>query len=270
MSKTRIGLAAIALAAIAVAGFIYLRTSTEPAPRKVILYGDSLSVESGRYVHSALNRAGKVAFTNRAISGSAPCDWFDRAVKDAQSNPDAVIIEAFGNNVSPCQLTKAGFRPRSEGDRYWYQYRQGFITLIRQFARTTKIFLTAPPAAYNDMSAHRSHKARMLRTMHRAAEKFSNVTVVDAGRAVERPAGQYIRVLPCRKVEPCSNDPKPGSTYVRAEDGLHFCPPVLKATIESLKHCPVRASGAWRYGTAQAAPVIAALALDGNTTKGKR
>lgn len=270
MSKTRIGLAAIALAAIAVAGFIYLRTSTEPAPRKVILYGDSLSVESGRYVHSALNRAGKVTFTNRAISGSAPCDWFDRAVKDAQSNPDAVIIEAFGNNVSPCQLTKAGFRPRSEGDRYWYQYRQGFITLIRQFPRTTRIFLTAPPAAYNDMSAHRSHKARMLRTMHRAAEKFSNVTVVDAGRAVERPAGQYIRVLPCRKVEPCSNDPKPGSTYVRAEDGLHFCPPVLKATIESLKHCPVRASGAWRYGTAQAAPVIAALALDGNTTKGKR
>ncbi|MEI6446303.1 MAG: hypothetical protein WCO96_00315 [Actinomycetes bacterium] len=228
---------------------------------RVVLYGDSLSVESGRHVRSTLRRAdSNVEFANRSFPGTAPCDWFQRASVDAERKTFAVIVEAFGNNQSKCQLTEAGNRPRSEGDLYWRRYRTDLRKLIAMFPDTTKIFLTAPPAAYNDDSAGKSHSRRMLMTMRKAALGFRNVRVVNAGKAVETTDGQYTRSLPCLRAEPeCTNQPKRGFNLVRAEDGIHFCPPVLKATVESLARCPVYSSGAWRFGRAQAEPVASLL-----------
>jgi len=256
-------IALIAVAGGGVAAFLILRDSAAKPP-EVILYGDSLSVESGRYVKASLMRAGSVNFVNRAVAGSAPCDWAPRAVTDAQENPAAVIIEAYGNNVSRCQLTKAGNRRRSGGAGYWTQYEQDLRRLSKLFSPTTAVVLTAAPAAYNDISKDGPHKARMLKAMRYAIRGIPNATVVDAGHEVELHGGKYTRVLPCIKGEQCSNTPAPHMTYVRAEDGLHFCPPVLRATIKLLETCPVRASGAWRFGRAQAAPVIAALGLRGS------
>jgi len=258
--------ALIALIAVAggVAAFLIMRDSS-PKPPKVILYGDSLSVESARYVKASLLRAGNVRFVNRAVAGSAPCDWAPKAVADASENPAAVIIEAYGNNVSNCQLTKAGNRRRSGGAGYWTQYEQDLRRLSKLFPPTTAVVLTAAPAAYNDISKDGPHKARMLKAMRYAVRGLPNATVVDAGHEVELRGGKYTRVLPCIKGEKCANTPSPRMTYVRAEDGLHFCPPVLHATIKLLETCPVRASGAWRFGRAQAAPVIAALGLRGSS-----
>lgn len=227
----------------------------------VVLYGDSLSVESARYVHSDLRRAdANVEFANRSFPGTAPCDWFLRASQDAERKPFAVIIEAFGNNQSRCQLNKSGNRPRSEGDLYWRRYRGDLRELMALFPDSTRIFLNAPPAAYNDDSAGKSHSRRMLVTMLKASIGFRNARVVNAGKAVETKDGQYTRSLPCLPEEPnCTNQPKRGFNLVRAEDGIHFCPPVLKATVKTLTRCPVYASGAWRFGRAQAAPVASLL-----------
>jgi len=230
------------------------------SPPRVILYGDSLAVESGKYVRAALMRDHAVNFSSRAVSGSAPCDWLERAMTDSTESPDAVIIETFGNNVSRCQLDAKGNRPTSESLAYWDQYRDDLNKLARLFPSSTKVFITAAPAAYNDRSAHASHKHRMLIAMLAAAKGLDNVKVINAGRAVEL-HGQYVRVLPCRRNEHCANQPRFGYTYVRARDGLHFCPSILRATVAELEHCPTRASGAWRFGTALASPVVAALGL---------
>ena len=246
------------LAGVGIAG--YLLTRSDPTPR-VILYGDSLSVESSKYVRAALSRGQAVEFSSRAVSGSAPCDWLDRAVTDASEGPDAVIIETFGNNVSACQLDRSGKRAPSETLPYWNQYRDDLHRLAQLFPSPTKVFITAAPAAYNDRSAHASHKHRMLIAMLAAAQGLDNVKVINAGRAVEL-HGQYARVLACRRNEHCSNRPRFGYTYVRARDGLHFCPAILHATVAELEHCSTRASGAWRFGNAQAAPVIEALGLN--------
>ena len=264
MTKKLTALIALIAVAGGVAAFLIMRDSS-PKPPKVILYGDSLSVESARYVKASLLRAGNVRFVNRAVAGSAPCDWAPKAVADASENPAAVIIEAYGNNVSNCQLTKAGNRRRSGGAGYWTQYEQDLRRLSKLFPPTTAVVLTAAPAAYNDISKDGPHKARMLKAMRYAVRGLPNATVVDAGHEVELRGGKYTRVLPCIKGEKCANTPSPRMTYVRAEDGLHFCPPVLHATIKLLETCPVRASGAWRFGRAQAAPVIAALGLRGSS-----
>ena len=245
------------LAGAGIAGYLVIGDSSKP---RVILYGDSLSVESSKYVYAALTRGQGVDFSSRAVSGSAPCDWMDRAVTDASESPDAVIIETFGNNVSACQLDAKGKRASSESLDYWNKYRDDLHRLAKLFPSSTKVFITAAPAAYNDRSAHASHKHRMLITMLAAADGLDNVKVINAGRAVEL-HGQYARVLPCRKNEHCANRPSFGHTYVRARDGLHFCPSILHATVAQLEHCPTRASGAWRFGTAQAEPVIEALGL---------
>jgi hypothetical protein len=255
-----LALAAAAVAILLGVGAFGGSDASKAGPR-VVLYGDSLSVESARYIRTNLRRGDRrVRFANRSFPGTAPCDWFERASEDAQKKTFAVIIEAFGNNQSNCQRTKAGNRPKSEGDLYWKRYRTDLRNLIGMFPATTRIYLTTPPAAYNDDSAGRSHSHRMLVTMLKAAFGLSNVRVVNAGRAVETKDGRYTRSLPCLAEEPeCTNQPKRGLNLVRAEDGIHFCPPVLKATVESLTNCPVYASGAWRFGRAQSRPIVSLL-----------
>lgn len=249
------------------AGGVLLMTSRgsgKPA-RTVILYGDSLSTEAGPWIRRGLARAGGIHFVSRAFPGTAPCDWLREARSDARSRPAVVIVQTFGNNQSRCQLTGAGNRPRSEGDRYWHDYRRDLRRLASRFASSTTVLLVTSPAAANDEAAGRSHARRMARTMERAASGLSNVRVIDAGRAVEDRAGRYTRALPCLSSEPCPGDPRPGWTWVRAEDGLHFCPPVLRATLEELSGCPVRASGAWRYARAQLEAILNALRSDRST-----
>ena len=252
----------VGLAAIATTAWFVSSRKPETGPKQVFLYGDSLSVETAPWLRSRLTRWKTANLVNRSFPGSAPCDWFSQAVVDARTRPAAVIIQTFGNNQSGCQLTKAGNRPRSEGDRYWRDYRYDLRRLARTFPRSTRIYMIAPPTAYNDKASGRSHKGRMLRTMEKAAYGVANARVIDAGRAAEGPGGTYSRVLPCLPREVCSNSPKRGFTYVRAEDGLHFCPTVLKATVQQLTRCPVKASGAWRYANAQANPIIRDLGLD--------
>jgi len=86
--------------------------------------------------------------------------------------------------------------------------------------------------------------------------------VVDAGAAAERPKGHYSAYAPCIKTDlVCTNLPRRGWTRIRAKDGLHFCPAITRATIHLLRHCPVFASGAKRFGLAQARPLKSKLGI---------
>ena len=76
------------------------------------------------------------------------------------------------------------------------------------------------------------------------AATMVNVSYVDAGHLVETPDGHYTDRLPCAEFDTdCSAD---GTTAVRG-DGVHFCP------VSGVSPCPVRSSGAVRFGLGIAA-----------------
>lgn len=228
---------------------------------RVLFYGDSLAAESARYVRSAVLSHDRATFTDRSAPGSSPCDWTQAVRLDlSRGRPDAVMIETFGNNISRCQM-RNGVRPASKTAAYWSAYERDLLALIRRFPAGVPIWLYAAPAARNDLAGGHSQKARMLALMQSVAASRPQTFAVDAGSAVESPAGAYSPYLQCLADEPCANAPTAGSNRVRSLDGLHFCPVIVSATIAQLRSCPVYASGARRFGAAQAAPVVERLVL---------
>jgi hypothetical protein len=81
----------------------------------------------------------------------------------------------------------------------------------------------------------------------------------DAGASVLS-RGRWTETLPCLPAEPCTGGRNTNGTpvnVVRAPDGGHFCPGAPAAVRGVTAACPVWDSGAWRFGNAMAAPVIA-------------
>ena len=245
--------AAVASLALLLGGLAAVGCGPVDNRKHLILYGDSLSVESGPYLGAAITKRGKVSFTNRAESGTAPCDWKGTIKKDIKNRiPEAAVIEAFGNNESSCQVGAGGLRPTMDSPAYWKMYKTDLLRTVRLFPRSTRVILVSAPAARNDLAHGSSHKARMLSTMEQIASRYGNVTAYDAGAKIEAPVGHFVRFMPCATPRPCPDHPKVGSAIVRALDGLHFCPPMVWAKLSLLKHCPIIAYGAWRFGLAEA------------------
>jgi hypothetical protein len=88
------------------------------------------------------------------------------------------------------------------------------------------------------------------------ASADSRVSIIDTGAAVNGPDGAFSMYLPCLSGELCTDTPTPGFNQVRTSDGLHLCPGVHS---DYYLKCSKYASGALRYGSALAAPVIADL-----------
>jgi hypothetical protein len=231
---------------------------------RVVMYGDSLSVESGPHIARALTNSKQAIFINRATSGSAPCDWRELIRHDvaAKKNVEFAIVEIYGNNASRCQLRIAGgFRPRTDSTDYWTMYRKDIKDTLALFPASVKVMLVAAPAASVDRITGHSHKARMLAMMATFASHRDNTFVVDAGLRVEEPAGHFARITPCAPAGPCPNHPSRGLAVVRSHDGLHFCPQIVFAKTELLKHCPVISYGAWRFGLYQAVKAARAMGI---------
>jgi len=233
---------------------------------RIIYYGDSLAAEAAPYLQSQLTQSGRATMVNRTYPGSSPCDWKPAVNLDlSRGMPQAVIIETFGNNISSCQLV-GGKRIPSGSAQYWNMYKKDLTLLMNRFSSKTKIWLVAPPAAKNDLSgsgsAKSSHKRSMMYLMNTLAAARQNTWALDAGAAVEGPGGTYSPYLACLPLEAClGSGVWEGLNRVRALDGLHFCPTIISATIDQLRHCPVYASGAYRFATAQAIPIINNLGL---------
>ena len=228
---------------------------------RILYYGDSLAAESARYVRASVTAHGRATITDRSVPGTSPCDWTTAIKLDlSRGRPDAVMVETFGNNISRCQI-RNGVRPAPKSAAYWTAYERDLLALVQRFPAGVPLWLYAAPAARNDLAGGYSQKARMLALMDRIAAGRPNTWSVDAGAAVESPAGAYTAYLPCLLDEACAGSPTAGSNRVRALDGLHFCPVIVSATIAQLRSCPVYASGAKRFGAAQAAPVVQMLGL---------
>jgi hypothetical protein len=228
----------------------------------VILYGDSLAWEAeDSFVGRFADRPGVQVLT-RTWGGTAICDWLDEMQADAAAfSPGAVVLEFSGNNLTPCMQDAGGHG--LVDDAYWAHYRADAQAAIEIFAPSnTRVFLAGAPIS-RVQALTRDFHGGMVNAMYEeiAAEHSGVVAYVDAGAAV-LDQGRWTATLPCLPAEPCTGGTDlldRGFNLVRAPDGGHFCPAAEEAKRGVVAACPVWSSGAYRYGNAMAAPVLATL-----------
>jgi hypothetical protein len=227
----------------------------------VILYGDSLAWEAeDSFVGAFAGRPGVQVLT-RTYGGTAICDWFDEMESDAVTYaPGAVVLEFSGNNLTPCMQDTAG-RGLTD-DAYWAKYTADAEHAIALFTPTkSQVFLSGAPISQHQESTGDFHGGLVNAMYREIADRHDAVEYVDAGAAV-LDRGHWTATLPCLPTEPCTGGTDlldRGVNVVRAPDGGHFCPAAEEAKRGVVAACPVWSSGAFRYGNAMAAPVLAAL-----------
>ena len=254
---------AIALFYLAVtAPFSY--GAVRPPPRafrhiKVALFGDSLSAQAGPFFAKAGYATGRALVRTLDQGGTAPCDWLNKMRGVAMEwHPEAVALEFVGDNFTPCMT---GYAIGS--DAWLAKYKADTEEAITIFEDAgARVFLVGAPAMFSP-TLNASEILINDEYMEMAGASL-DVTYVDAGAAVETPAGGFAWTLPCLADEPCQG-PKfgypAGVNVVRSPDGVHFCPNGKPAQRGRVKRCTVYMSGAVRFGEAMFAPIAQAFSL---------
>jgi hypothetical protein len=209
----------------------------------VVLYGDSLAWESRAYFLWDLVAAGADVET-RTYGGTAICDFLDQMRADASGL---------------CVGSAAGGRG---GLDLVDTYRADAETVMRIFP-AARIYFAGSPVSEKASEDGEVHGA-MDGLYREIAAHEANVRYVDAGAAV-LDDGRWTETLSCLPGEPCAGGTDPlgrSVNVVRAPDGVHFCPAAKDAHRGVTAACPVWSSGAYRYGSAMAQPVVLDLMTD--------
>jgi len=237
------------------------KSAHAPGPVAVVLFGDSLAAQAAPYFDRLVEHAGATA-TNNVFGGTAVCDWLPTMRRVAASHPQAVVLEFTGNSFTPCMK---GCPAESSSDVT--KYCVDMTSAIGVFlAVGTHVFLAGTPIDYAQWVAHDPHWDDLNRAFAALAAKHPGVvTYVDAGMAVEGQGGAFVSTLPCLVTEPCNGPTVAGvrTNVVRAPDGVHFC-----SLTTGTEECRGYSSGAFRFASAMAIPVIRAFHLSAPTTHG--
>jgi len=230
---------------------------------RIVLYGDSLSSESQGYFAEFLIRNGITDVQTKTFGGMALCDYLDAMREDAAVlHPTTVVIEFSGNAFTPCMRNADGTPPT--GDEWLARYRDAATEALRIFAPSgTHVYFVGTPLSRRTAEAH-DPNADLLNRLYASLSTLGLSTYVDAGAAV-LDHGHWTETLPCLSDEPCEGPTDSNGTptnIVRAPDGAHFCPGAPDAVRGVTSGCPVWSSGAFRFGTAMATPVLQALVAD--------
>jgi hypothetical protein len=237
---------------IAAAGLAACNIPPPSQPPKVILYGDSLSVESGGYFKERLESGGIAQAIVRAQNGTAMCDWFDEMEADLQNlRPTAVIVEFALHPNQPCVA----------GQDVWAKYNEDAQRVIQTFnSQGVHTYFVAPPKWIPAGEEGTPENPDELRNFYFTTAALNNVRYADAGHALfNHPLGQFTRTLPCLPHEGAGQGCQNGSVKVRNNDGLHFCP-----TGSGPDNCVGYngySPGAWRFGNSMAGIVGSQLGL---------
>jgi hypothetical protein len=224
-------------------------------PARVVLYGDSLSAESRAAFQFAIQSTGRADVTTKTYGGTAICDWFpDMKSTIPKLHPDAVVLEFSGNSITPCMRDHVNGQLLS-GKAWMAKYQQDLSTAIRLIKPSgARIYVVAAPVI---RVPHSDSLAPMYESI---VKRTPGAVFVDAGQAV-LDHGHYTDTLPCLPFEGAGQGCLGGRIVVRAPDGAHFCPGGAAAFMGVTNPCKVWSSGAWRFGTAMAAPVIRDFSL---------
>jgi hypothetical protein len=197
------------------------------------------------------------------------CDWLPQMRLDAAHvRPQAIVVEFSGNAITPCMRALDG-APLT-GAAYFEAYAAAARSVLRTFAPDgTLVFFAGSPVTRQQVLTHSSLNRQLNALYQRIAATSPDAGYVDAGAAVLAD-GQWTHTLPCLPEEPCTGTDQSGdpADVVRSPDGTHFCPVAPPADDGVIKACRVWSSGAYRFGTAMAAPVAGALSarVSGATT----
>jgi hypothetical protein len=247
--RGRVVLGAVVVAGIAVAvvlvGFVF-RASSGP---RIVLYGDSLSMQSAQDFDYLATVAGAPVLL-RAYNGWAPCDVLPRIPEDLASwDPGVAVLEFSGNNFTRCMQGYAiGSAPYDA--KYRADVQAAIDVLVHHGVRV--ILAGAPLDAWSNLSANVTYLNALYRELA-AANRSRGVSFTDAGQSVLAD-GRFTMRLPCLPREPCTGGD--GTNVVRSPDGVHFCPTGTTHVEGWYDLCDVYSSGAFRFATAMLDPAL--------------
>ena len=228
-------LSAVAVAVIAVAlGLSACRLN----PPEVVVYGDSLISQAMPYIHQDMTSQGQSNVVFNAYPGTAPCDWMNQMLADAQTNVmTAAVIEFSGNNFGCMSYPSAS-------PAFFAAYQQQVTQAVQAFvSRGIHVFVVGAPVTLRDIQQGDTTWDHLNEIYAQIAASEPDATFVNAGAAVEE-NGSFTWTLPCQAGEPsCLAN---GQAVVRAADGLHFCPQQAGDGSQCLDY----SSGAARYANA--------------------
>jgi hypothetical protein len=251
-----------ALLAVAVLIATAATACTESDPR-IAVYTDSLGAQARTHFEAQLR--GEARVRGATVPGAALCDALDQIAADAERRtPRLALLQFSGNNVTDCMQGPDGEPLVGDAlvDKYEADARQAAQILLD--ADVPVYLAGSPPTEITDASVRINDRYRQI------AEELSgqglDVTFIEAQASVTGPAGEYVESLPCLPFETPAMGCQDGEIQVRAPDGVHFCPEVTGED----PTCPVWSSGAYRFGSALAAPVLDKLAGTTTTTPAAR
>jgi hypothetical protein len=224
--------------------------------KPVALYGDSLAGQSAPYFSRFVKRADGSSPLISTLDGTAPCDALPGLLTAAKSRALSIaVIDFSGNSLTPCMTGAPVGSPT-----YFLRYRIDiWVATMALVSAGTNVVLAGAPETFKQAQQGGTSWEWLNQMLASVANSDpAHVRFVNAGESV-LDHGQFTWSLPCLRDEPCLNQPKRGSNFVRAPDGAHFCPHGLPATQGVVGPCAEYMSGAFRYGTAMAAAALQML-----------
>ncbi len=158
-------------------------------PSQVALFGDSLAWESQPYWTALIHEDKEAALTFDTFGGTATCDWFRRMREvESEYHPKAVELEFSGNNLTACMK---GYELYTKA--YYDKYRTDTLAAIGIFAvGRAHVYLIGAPITKKQESVPNWQMLNMVYAALAQADP-ARVTYVNAGLAVEVPAGPSLR-----------------------------------------------------------------------------
>jgi hypothetical protein len=262
---TRARVALVVGVVVVVAGAVAVAAANRPdrddvgAGERVVLYGDSLSVEAGPAFTAAMGAHTRASVEVKAIPGIAACDALDTMRADAEggSPPAVAVLEFAGNNSTPCVTDSAGTPLR--GEALAERYAADVEAAVELFAdHGVRVVIAGPPPAPGlaGGATEMIDDAEVALVTRWAGIDIGHVRYSPAGETVAGPHRAYAPRLPCLAGEGRAEGCEGGEITVRSPDRIHFCPSGLNERLA----CPEYSSGARRYGEEMAR--AAAQALD--------
>ena len=185
------------------------------------LFGDSLGYQVEPYLDMFFAEAHDYNVTNDTYGGTATCDWLSRMATAAAERPQAASWcsgERVHSVYGRCRPAKPPVLRPLHG-----VHRRGH----RDLPLGGCPCLLGRDPDRRILVAGWDHLDDIYQQLAQADPL--TVTYVDAGAAVETPAGGFTWTLPCMSIEPSCG---PGGTnVVRSPDGIHFCPDGTPATL---------------------------------------
>lgn len=209
------------LALVASAVVALSLTACEPAGPRVLIFGDSLTIEAKGAGDPATILKGYAVDWQGTKYMTSPCNGIAVA-KKLTYVPDVVVINYGGNRGSFQENCMAGERGQALADRY----RRDTQTLIDRFRNgKTKVVIVGAPARKPTL-ADSNLVFGVLQAL--AADPKNQVAFFDGGRLITPDRTATSRVATCLSPREtgarCGTSKDPKKNYIRDTQHEHLCP----------------------------------------------